>query len=42
MEIKEIQEVKLTEEEEKFLKELQVDLASGGSCGAAVFCHCDM
>lgn len=41
MEIKEIQEVKLTEEEEKFLKELQLDLARGGACGSALFCHCE-
>lgn len=41
MEIKEIQEVKLTEEEEKFLKELQLDLARSGSCGAALVCHCE-
>lgn len=40
MEIKEIQEVKLTEEE-KFLKELQLDLARSGSCGAALVCHCE-
>lgn len=42
MENKKILEVNLTKEEEKFLEELQLDLARAGACGAALICHCDM